>query len=476
VAPAALRWITHFKIAEHVPSTGSISYTDLATAASVPEAQLKRILRYTMLNGYFTEPTPSHVSHTAMSLLLASNSSIQDYVGHSIGFSYPVSTKMVEMTERFGGSDAKNETAFNVAYDTPLPMFAWLKGEPEHYERFGRLMGAMRQAPIYSVKHLVEGYDWASVSASGGKVVDVGGSLGHTSLAIAEKNPGLSFVVQDLPEVVEQGRAKVPDAASKGLEFVPHDFFKEQPVKDADIYLLRQILHDWPDAEATTILKNLVASMKPGAKIVIMDQVVPPPGLLPNAQEKAGRVIDLVVMSHFNGKQRDLEDWKRIFNAVDDRLVLSNLIVRPGSVLSIIELFLHDAPATNGHTEVAEETATTSGVHEEVETEKAPVTNGVHGEGNAALPTEEPPTGETKAAEAVETTAEPIETENDTLPSAFDIPSTDTTATAATAAPPSAIKAPSEPVEVELSAITTDEKSTQSATAIHATPIVSTAA
>jgi hypothetical protein len=300
-----------------------------------------------MLNGFFSEPTPGQVAHSAMSLLLASSEPIKDYVGHAIGFSYPVSTKMVEMTERFRGSEAKNETAFNVAFGTPLPMFAWLKGEPEHSERFGRLMGAMKAAPVYSVQHLVNGYNWGSLSS--GKVVDVGGSFGHASLAVLEKYPDLTFVVQDLPEVVGQGEAKLPDFSTKKLEFMAHDFFEEQPVKDADVYLLRQILHDWPDAEAITILKNLVMSMKPRAKIIIMDQVVPPPGLLPNSQEKAARTIDLVVMSHFNGKQRDMDDWKKVFAAVDHKLVLSDLLVQPGSVLSIIELSLLDEPVANGH-------------------------------------------------------------------------------------------------------------------------------
>jgi 6-hydroxytryprostatin B O-methyltransferase len=349
-----------------------------------------------MLNGYFLEPSPGQVAHSAMSLLLASSPSIQDYVGHAIGFSYPVSTKMVEMTERYQGSEAKTETAFNVAFDTPLPMFAWLKGEPEHSERFGRLMGAMKAAPVYSVQHLVNGYSWASLGH--GKVVDVGGSLGHASLAVAERYPDISFVVQDLPEVVEQGKAKTSDAATEKLEFMPHDFFTEQPVKDADIYLLRQILHDWPDAEATTILKHLVSSMKPGSKIVIMDQVVPPPGLLPNAQEKAARTIDLVVMSHFNGKQRDMDDWKKIFAAVDEKLVVNNIIVQPGSVLSIIELSMQDTPFTNGHSTAVEDIGT-NGLQEDEDlvvvehdrTADEPATNGVHGEHTVeevATPTE----------------------------------------------------------------------------------------
>jgi 6-hydroxytryprostatin B O-methyltransferase len=348
-----LRWIQHFNIATHVPEEGSISYPDLAAAASVPEPQLKRITRFVMLNGFFLESVPGLVSHSAMSHLLATSPPLQDFVNHAVEFSYPVSVKMAEMTEKYKGSVEKNETAFNVAFDTPLPMFAWLKSEPEHASRFGRLMGAMKSSPTYSVQHLVDGYDWAALGK--GKVVDVGGSGGHTSVAVAQKFTGLDFVVQDLEYVVQQSKDNLPADLQSRVEFMPHDFFTAQPVKDADVYLLRQILHDWPDESAIVILKNLVTGLKAGAKILVMDQVVPAPGALPNVQEKAARTVDLVVMSHFNGKQRDFDDWKRIFKAVDERLAIRSVSLHPGSVLSIIELGLDDAPKTNGHAEVVVE-------------------------------------------------------------------------------------------------------------------------
>jgi 6-hydroxytryprostatin B O-methyltransferase len=342
-----LRWIQHFKIASHVPQDGSISYHDLAAASSVPESQLKRIVRYVMLNGLFLEPSPGLVSHSAMSHLLATSPHFQDYVSHALEFSYPVSVKMVEMTEKYNGTDAMDQTAFNVAFDTPLPMFGWLKSEPEHAARFGRLMGAMKSQPTYSIQHLVDGYDWIDLGK--GKVVDVGGSRGHTSVAIAQKYPDLDFVVQDLEYVVQQSKDSVPEDLKSRVEFMPHDFFTAQPVKDADVYLLRQILHDWPDDSAVLILKNLVASLKPGAKILVMDQVVPAPGALPIVQEKAARTVDLIVMSHFNGKQRDIDDWKAIFKNVDENLAIRKVSLHPGSVLSVIELGLDDVPNTNGH-------------------------------------------------------------------------------------------------------------------------------
>ena len=41
-----------------------------------------------------------------------------------------------------------------------------------------------------------------------------------------------------------------------------HDFFfLEQPVKSADVYLIRWILHDWPNTYAFKILRALVPAL-----------------------------------------------------------------------------------------------------------------------------------------------------------------------------------------------------------------------
>jgi hypothetical protein len=171
-------------------------------------------------------------------------------------------------------------------------------------------------------------------------------------------------------------------------------------------------------------------------------------------------------MSHFNGKQRDLEDWKKIFEAVDERLRLSNLVVRPGSVLSIIELFLQDAPVTNGHPEVAEVVAKTNGVHhEEAEVEQKPGTNGVNGEEHAALATESVPPSEVPAEEPVQATLEAVTAPEAavTVAAAIEIPTAD--------AQPSAV----ESVE-EISMIASEAETVQPPVAVHAHPAVYTAA
>ena len=55
--------------------------------------------------------------------------------------------------------------------------------------------------------------------------------------------------MQDLPELVEQGTKEIwpreaPKALAEGrVTLMPHDFFKPNPVKEADIYWLRGVMY-----------------------------------------------------------------------------------------------------------------------------------------------------------------------------------------------------------------------------------------
>jgi hypothetical protein len=61
-----------------------------------------------------------------------------------------------------------------------------------------------------------------------------------------------------------------------------HDFFEEQPVKGADVYYYRWTLHNWSDKYCIKTLKALSPALKKGSRVLIMDVVMPPPGILPN--------------------------------------------------------------------------------------------------------------------------------------------------------------------------------------------------
>ena len=141
--------------------------------------------------------------------------------------------------------------------------------------------------PGLNSDHVINGFAWGELGDA--TVVDVGGSYGSLSIAIAKRFPGLRCIVQDQPEVVASAREKVPAYLKDRVKFMEHDFFTEQPVKGAQVYLLRWILHDWSDTYAARILKALVPALRVGSKLVICEVILPEPGTLSNYEEKGLR-------------------------------------------------------------------------------------------------------------------------------------------------------------------------------------------
>lgn len=171
-------------------------------------------------------------------------------------------------------------------------------------------------------------------------MAQVGGSAGHCSIAIAKLHPQLKFIVQDLPHVVAANKDTLPPDMQPRIGFMPHDFFAPQPVRDADAYLFSQIFHDWSDKYVVKILRATVGSMRPGAKIVVRDMVLPPSGTLPSWVDKEMRMVDIFMMTNFNAKERELADWEKVLSMADERLTITKRSKPGAGVFSIMEVEL----------------------------------------------------------------------------------------------------------------------------------------
>lgn len=163
-----------------------------------------------------------------------------------------------------------------MAHDTNLNEFEELHNHPSREKRYADAMGWYQSRPGFEVEHVVTSYDWEKLGF--GTVVDVGGSLGSIDVALARKFPSLRLIVQDRPEVVEQGVGRLPQELRHRVAFMAHDFFSEQIVKNADVYFMRFILHDWSDKYAIKILKCLVPALKKGSRVLAQEHVLPAPG------------------------------------------------------------------------------------------------------------------------------------------------------------------------------------------------------
>ena len=103
------------------------------------------------------------------------------------------------------------------------------------------------------------------------------------------------------------------------------------------------ILHDWPAADAVVILKNQLEALKakPGARLLIMDTVLPLLGSISAVEEAILRVRDLTMIQTFNSKERELGEFEELFRQTRDQdggLMLKKSIKPPGSVMSVMEV------------------------------------------------------------------------------------------------------------------------------------------
>ncbi|KAK7606244.1 O-methyltransferase-domain-containing protein [Phyllosticta paracitricarpa] len=353
---SAFRYIQSYKIASFVPlpppeaplgsDIPTISYEDLAAKASaagypVVTADLKRMLRACISNMIFREPVPGHVAHTASSAQMIRSPEMQAMTSLAIEENFPAIEKALEAIEQFG-PDAQEpwQTAYSIAQDTKgQDFYTYLTSQgPERVARFSLAMKWANENTGYGTQNVDDVFDWTSLGK--GKFVDIGGSRGHNSIAIAKKAPDLTFVVQDLESVVKEANATIvpslPSDLANRVSFQAYDFLKEeQPVKDADVYFFSMILHNWPDKYAAQILKKTVDAMKPGARIFILDSMVPEPGRIPLVQEKIIRCVDMAMKNLMNARERDLQDWEALFAQADPRLKLDKVIPLPGSILSL---------------------------------------------------------------------------------------------------------------------------------------------
>jgi hypothetical protein len=75
----------------------------------------------------------------------------------------------------------------------------------------------------------------------------------------------LQYWQREYTEALSDGRVKLQT----------HDFFTPQPIKNAAVFFLRRVLHNWPAEEAKVILKALRASATPNTKLILLENIVP---------------------------------------------------------------------------------------------------------------------------------------------------------------------------------------------------------
>jgi len=163
-------------------------------------------------------------------------------------------------------------------------------------------------------------------------VVDVGGGKGALLAEVLRAHPGPRGIVCDLRAGLAETRAYLAQqGVGERCEVVEADFFTAVP-GGGDVYLLKDILHDWPDADAVRILSVCRAAMAERARLLVIERAVPS-----EASDEPAHLnpvmTDLHMMVLFGSRERTPEEFERLFAAADLRLAR----VVPGSPFALIE-------------------------------------------------------------------------------------------------------------------------------------------
>jgi O-methyltransferase domain len=191
----------------------------------------------------------------------------------------------------------------------------------EHYRRHPAqstvFNEAMRSMTAPMTPAVTAAYDWSRFPV----IADVGGGIGTQLVDILNAHPGCRGIVFDQPDVVSTA------IQHDRVERVGGNFFENIAV-EADAYIFRNIIHDWNDESALSILKTLRKITKPTARVMLVEWLIPD-----TSDFHLGKWADITMMTGVGGRERTRADFEKLFSEAGFAL---EEIVPTASMFSIV--------------------------------------------------------------------------------------------------------------------------------------------
>jgi hypothetical protein len=158
--------------------------------------------------------------------------------------------------------------------------------------------------------------------------VDLGGASGTIITALLRKNPALKGMIVDVPHVIAHARAVlVKLGLSSRCEAVAGDFFESVP--EADLYVLKSVIHDWDDEQSICILTNCAKGMRPDGRVLVIETVLPE-----DDRPSSAPLIDINMMVLTPGRERTTSEYAALLTAAGLRI---DRVIETQTPMQIIE-------------------------------------------------------------------------------------------------------------------------------------------
>src|SRR5437016_9568558 len=304
-----------FGVADAI-ARGITSSADLAREVDADPAALYRLLRAASTVGLLAETAPRTFALTPLSECLRINApgSLRDFIvaetapGHWLPWGH-----------LYEAVKAGHSLAEEILGMSPWDYYA--KNREEGLT-FARGMGNLSALVSLDVTRLFDPSPFKTI-------VDIGGSQGVLLRGLLAQNPNARGVIFDLHEVIEGAKEALASNPDRDrIELVGGSFFESIP-SGGDLYVLKSILHDWPDDKCSAILRNIHSASKPGAKLLVVETV------LPDATEPSPvTFMDMNMLVMLNGRERNAAEYKQLLGGSGFNLTR---VIPTGGMFSLIE-------------------------------------------------------------------------------------------------------------------------------------------
>lgn len=296
-----------------------LSVKELAAKTGTNEDALYRLLRALASEGFFKDKGNKTFANTKFSYALAEGeNSLKYFVKHHLGSKNWLLASEMEYCIKNG------ENAIKKLYD--IEPFEYLKKFPQANEVFNK---SMTDTSIISAEAFISGYDFSKFKY----IVDIGGGHGYLLSCILFKNKNSKGAIFDQPHVTDGAEKNFKKfGLSERVSVEAGDFFKDINIK-ADLYILKNILHDWSDEKCCVILSNIRNIMPDNSKILVIESVI-----VDDNKPAFGKFIDLeMLIGTTGGKERTKDEFEKLFLSVGLKLfqVIDN--ATPFSFIEVVK-------------------------------------------------------------------------------------------------------------------------------------------
>jgi predicted transcriptional regulator len=202
-----------------------------------------------------------------------------------------------------------------------MDAFDWFISDPELLEIFNQAMTNFSELAVDAV---AAAYDFSGY----GTIVDVAGGHGRLLAGILVAAPHAKGVLFDVPQVVAgAGPLLQKHNVIDRVRVAQGSFFDSVP-EGGDLYVMKNIIHDWPDDKAQQILKTVRAATVDGATLLLVECVIPP-----HDRDFIAKWMDLEMLVVNTGRERTAEEYQKLLQQSGFQMIRTLPTASPVSIV-----------------------------------------------------------------------------------------------------------------------------------------------